>query len=912
MKNFMKLLSLLLCFELIIGPLNLSLITPQLAEAQTQTCPTGQTFNNELNRCLTSADVVRVNNATQSCGQDKECYKNNAKAELDKSVNADELEKKDGLFKDSEGRLKNGVQVANAAAISIPLFFLIKTMVNSAKAKKASPDFRCRPASLMLMFGGAAALGAGEIITHFTHKSNLKKMQDRWNDIVVPKYDAGTDDKRAQATEAQSQAFEFLAQNEDSVAKVAKTKKGFYGAATGLFAAGSLMAGWEIIQLAVAKKVPPVLPDGAPNPAYPEAVNKIQRLTCGTQISKEDNQAHKDFTEADKKLKEAEARNIKAKEEANKPGASPDACKEEENAQKAYDAAKKDRDSKLDTWKKNQETKNSKNKSSFHQFIIQDLKKSIELSKAKLIAAQNISSAKNVGDLLELIQEFESIEFENYSKTSYFEEDHEKFKKIKIDSQATGIISNIMLTDSHHNSTSMSSFFSNLMIQEAHAVLGGVGSGDVSRIDDLDLPVEEPANTGSVDSKKPEDAAPKEKSNEENKGGLFSMAGIMSGLMAKIQKTFKLVNGKPIPMDQLNTIAGEMESKFNKFIYSPVTRLGFNALLGTWMGIMTKHMSDQQKISEARAAKLREMKTEFESANGLLFCKSEDRSDPGKPKCYCFTADNKPNPARSNSKICQTSLAELNYKNNTDITKLKTCVDENFHSDPKCACKSKKSSTGGNSCLKTTSGINFKGFNPGMFKMLSAGAGPGNDILNGNMAGGSMDEAAMSSNAAKIRAAANELVTKADPSALKQAEKMMTGMQNSLIAGTSGMTMGGTSALPTNPKEAVKALEEEVKKDDTPEVTKTGGSGESGPVSSPVEEQPEFGLTEEQMAAQESEIAEVMGQEMDMGNNDINSGEKTNLFDVLSNRYKRSGMRRLFDEDGKTKADAPSNSDIAP
>jgi hypothetical protein len=180
------------------------------------------------------------------------------------------------------------------------------------------------------------------------------------------------------------------------------------------------------------------------------------------------------------------------------------------------------------------------------------------------------------------------------------------------------------------------------------------------------------------------------------------------------------------------------------------------------------------------------------------------------------------------------------------------------------------------------------------------------------MAGGSMDEAAMSSNAAKIRTAAKDLINKTDPSALKQAEKMMTGMQNSLIAGTSGMTMGGTSALPTNPKEAIKALEEEVKKDNTPEVTKTGGSGESGPVSSPVEEQPEFGLTEDQQAAQESEIAEVMSQEMDMGNNDINSGENTNLFDVLSNRYKRSGMRRLFDEEGKTKADAPSNSDIAP
>jgi hypothetical protein len=100
MKNFMKLLSLLLCFELIIGPLNLSLITSELAEAQTQTCPTGQTFNTSVNRCLTSAEVVRVNNATQSCGQDKECYKKNAEDELADSLNDKEIESKGAFSRD--------------------------------------------------------------------------------------------------------------------------------------------------------------------------------------------------------------------------------------------------------------------------------------------------------------------------------------------------------------------------------------------------------------------------------------------------------------------------------------------------------------------------------------------------------------------------------------------------------------------------------------------------------------------------------------------------------------------------------------------------------------------------------------------------------------------------------------------
>ncbi len=115
-----------------------------------------------------------------------------------------------------------------------------------------------------------------------------------------------------------------------------------------------------------------------------------------------------------------------------------------------------------------------------------------------------------------------------------------------------------------------------------------------------------------------------------------------------------------------------------------------------------------------------------------------------------------------------------------------------------------------------------------------------------------------------------------------------------------------------NPKDAVKALEKEVQDDGTPDVGVAGVGGAVSPGDSPAEAQPEFGMTEEQLAAQETEIAEVMGKEIDMGNNDINSGSNTNIFDVLSNRYQRSGMRRLFDEKGETKADAPEKSDIAP
>jgi hypothetical protein len=78
----------------------------------------------------------------------------------------------------------------------------------------------CKPASLMLMYAGAGVLLGGEVITYFSHKKKLKNMKDRWKEIATPKSDASGDSKRVQQTEAQSQAFEFLAQNEDSIARL--------------------------------------------------------------------------------------------------------------------------------------------------------------------------------------------------------------------------------------------------------------------------------------------------------------------------------------------------------------------------------------------------------------------------------------------------------------------------------------------------------------------------------------------------------------------------------------------------------------------------------------------------------------------------------------------------------------------
>jgi hypothetical protein len=1200
MKYVLRFFTLLICFELMLSPLKVEIINSTVAHAQ-KSCPTGQQYDSSLNRCLTSAQVIQVNNATQSCKnlgsaeEEQKCYAQNAQTALSDAVNAsddDDLKSKDSFFKDEKGTISTGAQIGNAAAIAVPLFLLTKVMFDKAKVNKAAKaagatgknpsGFRCRPASLMLMYGAAGVLATSEVITWIKHKDHLETLDNKWKDIQTVDRSTSKDAQQAKATEAQSQAFTLMAENERSVADVAKTKKTFYGTATGLFAAGSLMAAWEMMQLAAAKKVPPVI-GTSPNPQYPVAQQKIQRLTCGSQgRSEEDNKKYDEAEKEENKKKEEE----KAKSESTSGsstggsstggsstggsstggsstggsstggsstggsstggsstggsstggsstggsstggsstggstggkagsttggsstggsstggsstggsstggsstggsstggsstggsstggsstggsstggsstggstggksgsttggsstggsstggstggksgsttggsstggsstggattttgGTSGDAkkvgnattggtaggsttggattttggtsgdskkvgnattggtaggtdAKEPKKELTGIDklrAVLDDPQNDLATHKArcatllghsalkgkkvikyeatgmNQSSRvtNSGNVTTTTTggsvtctFTVVDENKNLDVInistglggttgsvdnkkiqeilnfkthqgkyKAREIALKNIETAQDTEQLLQLIQEYESIEFENYSKVSYFNDELKGFEKQPLTSSVSKLIAQMFMESAHANTIY-----------------------DPTLDPDYD-PTQNnpPAEEEKSDKKK---KGKKDDNGEEPKKDPVKSAQDIGKVMKLIQGTLKFGNGKVLTSNELKMIENQMNSKFNKFIYSPTTRFAINGVLGGWMGIMTHHMAKQQKLSEARAEKLDQMSSEFNAGAGLMYCKPEERNDPSKPRCYCFTEDNKKNPARAKSKICNTEYANFdknrpqNYGGNS-----KVCVDENYQVDQACSCRNRKGSDGKNACLKSTAGIDFKGINPGVFRMLSAGAGPANDLFGGNTAVGNMDTGSMSANAAKIRNAAEDLAKKAGPTALKDSKKLGKGMESSLLASTSGLRMsglgGGSASLPSSPKEAAAELTKELAKEEAPVVNAAGMSGGAGAGQAPAEPELEFGMTEEQLAEQESEIAEVMNENLDMGNSDINNSSDTNLFDVLSNRYKRSGMRRLFDEDGKTKADVPSNTDI--
>ena len=67
----------------------------------------------------------------------------------------------------------------------------------------------------------------------------------------------------------------------------------------------------------------------------------------------------------------------------------------------------------------------------------------------------------------------------------------------------------------------------------------------------------------------------------------------------------------------------------------------------------------------------------------------------------------------------------------------------------------------------------------------------------------------------------------------------------------------------------------------------------------------------EDASGEDIEVAEVMGKEIDTGDSDVNTSSHTNIFEVLSNRYQRSGMRRLFEGNSTAPVDAPSKTELA-
>jgi hypothetical protein len=352
---------------------------------------------------------------------------------------------------------------------------------------------------------------------------------------------------------------------------------------------------------------------------------------------------------------------------------------------------------------------------------------------------------------------------------------------------------------------------------------------------------------------------------------------------------------------------------------TPLSRFIASSVFAVWSGMMSMHAMKQAKIAKSRAELLRKMKAEFNDASTAInSCSDTDRSNPAKPSCYCYTDAGQRNTSRTSSDVCIALFTGKSvdgtagiYMASTD-TSSSSCITSGGNADASCACRAT------NTCLKASvNGIS--GLDTGTFSLLNGATSGITALGNGTAGSAGVNGAASVANAVRLLDASNKKLasTAAGQKILAVKANLAEDLSNSLKAGAAGQShpfadSNSSSPSSMSPSQAVAALQEELKKANTGITMANGGQTLAGPSSSAGAPADQMDLSfDNGTPTQASQVAEAMKQNLDYGDADI-KGSDTNIFEVVSSRYQRSGMRRLFDTEGKTKADAPAKEEITP
>ena len=358
------------------------------------------------------------------------------------------------------------------------------------------------------------------------------------------------------------------------------------------------------------------------------------------------------------------------------------------------------------------------------------------------------------------------------------------------------------------------------------------------------------------------------------------------------------------------------KTKIGALTQKPQRRLLLSGTLATYSKIMADNAKKQMELADSRIAILTDLKAKVEQSGNSLTCTAAERSSTSNPTCYCYNSDNTRNESRNNSEVCSKewgkapSLYGKSQRQKYDTGSGKTgCVNSRNQFDPQCSCRNKKASNGQNSCFK----VSGKGFNfgsPLTQSMAQTASSAMNAINSGDYENGALSGLDAQFGAFRKK---TEAIVKAmkDP----EAEKNLKDIESKLIASLNN----GAGSLPNlesssnnfspgmSPKQALEEIKKDLKKssdDIDNSVTTPSGLGNINGTGDDFN----LGLGTDPAGG----VEEVMAQNFDYGSNDISKDGSANIFDILSLRYKRSGLRRLFEGEKDSTPDAPNADEINP
>lgn len=337
---------------------------------------------------------------------------------------------------------------------------------------------------------------------------------------------------------------------------------------------------------------------------------------------------------------------------------------------------------------------------------------------------------------------------------------------------------------------------------------------------------------------------------------------------------------------------------------TPMARAIISGVLAGMSALMWMHANKQARVAKSRAEFLRGLKKEFNDANGVNSCTEQERNTSANANCYCYTEGGQRNQARTNSQVCQQlftgqTLAKAGDYSSLDFSNQRVCISASGNPDENCSCKATKS------CLSGLPGT-VGNLGLGAISIASNGTKSVNDLSSGNIGAGSVNGAAALSGAVRMLDKKKELEAKLKVDPAKQ-KKIAADFEKGIMTAAAGMPNrggGSSSGLPFNmsSSQAAAALEKELQKSGSDFEQASGSPALAQPGNSAVED---AGFVIDSPTAAEStdaQVAEVMATELDYGQSDITQSN-TNIFEIVSNRYQRSGMKRLFEEPVKAEAE---------
>ena len=377
-------------------------------------------------------------------------------------------------------------------------------------------------------------------------------------------------------------------------------------------------------------------------------------------------------------------------------------------------------------------------------------------------------------------------------------------------------------------------------------------------------------------------------------GSLFmssAHAQMMAGMMASMQKQLEPIKewlGTPKGI----AIAGGIATVYSKVLYDGAVK--------------------QEAQSKENVTKVEKIIASFKDSYAA-FCPS-GREDMNSPKCYCYNSDGTKNTGRTNSQTCITLWEKDNYKLSGDATNYNLeaynadvagCVTVTSQFDETCKCKKLIDSSGKNACKKETSiSLSADSFGTGLATDVATVAKISANSANGNPRFDLLNSATLGAKAIKATKLAEQLLSKIpenkrpnvpliNESNVDKYAKAMIGERNLASGSRSGSPLNVASTRSDNPAIANALKVAEAKAG----LELSGGNG----LNAKKEKKKnsfDLNLGGDSSSNGGGQVVQGFPEEKNykFKNSDIVTDNSASIFEIISNRYVQSGLRRLFDE----------------